>query len=71
MRGGNKVHDKLGDQWRIAPEDPKFREKVLETLVRPDGKLENRWVQRRPLPESDVWFETAWARFRSGEVYQT
>jgi len=68
---GTKVHDKLGDQWRIAPEDPKFREKVLETLVRPDDKLENRWVQRRPLPESDVWFETAWARFRSGEVYQT
>jgi succinate dehydrogenase/fumarate reductase flavoprotein subunit len=68
---GTQVHRKLGDQWRIVPEDPDFREKVLETLVHGGGKVENRWVDRRPIPESDLWFETAWARFRSGEVYQT
>ena len=67
---GIKVHDKLGDPWRIAPENPDFREKVLETHVEPDGKVSNRWVDRRPIPETDVWFETAWARFRSGEVYR-
>ncbi|MHC4403194.1 MAG: FAD-binding protein [Planctomycetota bacterium] len=67
---GAKVHDKLDDPWRIAPEDPGFREKVLETLVGRDGKVTNRWVDRRPIPESDLWFETAWARFRSGEVYR-
>jgi len=69
--GGTKIHDGLDDQWRIVPEDPQFREKVLETLVEPDGKAQSRWVDRRPLPESDLWFETAWARFRSGEVYRT
>jgi len=69
--GGVKVHDGLDDRWRIVPEDPQFREKVLETVVGPDGKARSRWVDRRPLPESDLWFETAWARFRSGEVYQT
>ncbi len=67
---GAKVHDKLSDEWRIAAEDTSFREKVLQTAVS-GQKVENHWVERRPIPETDVWFETAWARFRSGEVYDT
>jgi succinate dehydrogenase/fumarate reductase flavoprotein subunit len=68
---GVEIHDKLGGPWRIMPENPDFRAKVLETVVRADGRVENRWVDRRPVPTSDLWFETAWARFRSGEVYRT
>jgi len=68
--GGTRVHDRLDDSWRIAPEDTDFREKVQETLATSEADVQNRWVQRRPLPESDVWFETAWARFRSGEIYE-
>lgn len=67
---GARVHDKLSDDWRIAVEDTSFREKVLQTAVSGD-KVNSSWVQRRPMPETDVWFETAWARFRSGEVYDT
>jgi succinate dehydrogenase/fumarate reductase flavoprotein subunit len=67
--GGSKVHDKLDDPWRIAPENPDFREKVLETRVLADGSVENRWVDRRPIPQTDLWFETAWARFRDGAIY--
>ena len=66
---GSRVHDQLDESWRIADENPDFREKVQETVARPDGTVQNTWVDRRPLPESDTWFETAWARFRSGEVY--
>jgi succinate dehydrogenase/fumarate reductase flavoprotein subunit len=69
--GGPRVHDRLGDEWRIAAENMEFRDKVQETHVRAGGKVENRWVGRRPLPESDVWFETAWARFRNGDIYRT
>jgi hypothetical protein len=66
---GSRVHDRLDASWRIAAENPEFRNKVQETLAQPDGIVQNSWVDRRPLPESDTWFETAWARFRSGEVY--
>lgn len=66
---GIQVHEKLGVEWKLQPENLGFREKVQETCLKPDGLIENRWVQRRPIPESDVWFETAWARFRSGEIY--
>jgi succinate dehydrogenase/fumarate reductase flavoprotein subunit len=66
---GTPIHEKLGERWRIAPEDPAFREQVQETQPIAAGRIEHRWVPRRPIPEPDLWFETAWARFRSGEIY--
>jgi succinate dehydrogenase/fumarate reductase flavoprotein subunit len=69
--GGERVHERLGDEWRIAPEDPAFREKVLETVASPEGRVYNEWVARRPIPATDAWFETAWAGFRNGEIYDT
>jgi len=67
---GERVHDKLGEEWRIALEDERFRERVLETVAAPDGKVESAWVDRRPIPVADAWFETAWASFRSGEIFE-
>ena len=64
-----RVHKKLDDAWRIAPENVDFREKVQETVLGEDGRVKNQWVPRRPIPKTDVWFETAWARFRSGDGY--
>jgi len=82
-RNGTRVHDKLGEAWRVVPEDASFKDKVQETTVTPDlpalpnsgreqagGKVENRWVPRRPLPECNAWFETGWADFRNGEIYK-
>ena len=66
---GAHVHEQLGDEWRMAPEDESFKEKVQETLANVDGKVENRWVRRRPLPDCDAWFETGWADFRNGDIY--
>jgi succinate dehydrogenase/fumarate reductase flavoprotein subunit len=65
---GQPIHKKLDRTWRIAAENSEFRAKVQETMVL-DGRVEHRWVDRRPLPEADAWFETSWARFRSGEIY--
>jgi hypothetical protein len=69
--GGVRIHDELGEEWRIAPEDPAFREKVLETVASPDGEVKCKWVDRRPVPRAEAWFETAWARFRRGEIYDS
>ncbi len=72
---GAKIHPKLDDAWHIAPPNDAFEEKVLETSVGPGGDAQsdwdtqNRWVDRRRLPESELWFETAWARFRDGSIY--
>jgi len=66
---GRQVHPKLGSEWRMQDEETSFRDKVLETKVEAAGEVRNQWVARRPLPETDVWFETAWARFRDGDIY--
>jgi len=68
---GVAIHEKLGDAWCIVPEDESYRECVLETVAAPDGAVTSRWVLRRPLPKPDSWFETAWAKFRNGEIYSS
>jgi hypothetical protein len=52
-----------------VPGNPAFSEHVLETQAAADGRVEHRWVPRRPLPVCNDWFETAWARYRRGEIY--
>ncbi|MBP5232214.1 MAG: FAD-binding protein [Planctomycetes bacterium] len=60
-----------GGDWRFAPEDESFREKVLQTTVAlPHLRVRNLWAPRRPIPEHDHWFETAWAAFRDGKIYR-
>ena len=68
-KNGLLPHKDLGDSWRFAPEDPAFREEVLETVAKGDGTVENRWVDCRPLPHTEAWFETGWRAFREGEIY--
>ncbi len=67
---GQPIHSLIDDQWRILPEDPKFRGKVLETEWTPNGEIENEWMDCRPIPETDSWFEAAWAEFGRGDIYK-
>ncbi len=67
---GTQAHQKLDSNWKFMPENPDFRNKVLETSVLPDGKVENNWVPRRELPSEDAWFEAAWAAYRNGDTYE-
>lgn len=66
---GQQVHKMLDDYWKISPEDPAFRKQVLETICEKDGSVAHQWIPCRPIPESDSWFETTWARYRNGDIY--
>ena len=68
---GARIHDKLDAHWRIAPDNGDFKSKVLETDSSAEARVTNRWVDCRPIPESEAWFETAWASFRNGEIYDS
>jgi succinate dehydrogenase/fumarate reductase flavoprotein subunit len=68
--GGTRAHARLdAAQWSFVPENPAFKECVLETTASLSGRAESTWVPRRPLPEGDAWFETAWEAYRKGEIY--
>jgi succinate dehydrogenase/fumarate reductase flavoprotein subunit len=67
---GQRAHKQLDkSEWSFLPENEAFRVKVQETVVA-DDKIRNRWVKCRPIPESDLWFETAWADYRAGAIYK-
>jgi hypothetical protein len=65
---GKAVHEALGDEWNFSEEDEVFREKV-QTTVFVNDKIKNKWTNRRPIPDSNTWFESAWASYRNGEIY--
>jgi len=66
---GVAIDKTLGDAWKMAPEDAAFRGRVLTTTPSGDGKFVHEWMDCRPIPESDLWFETAWRKYRDGEIY--
>jgi succinate dehydrogenase/fumarate reductase flavoprotein subunit len=66
---GQRAHEQLDPaEWSFLPEDPAFKAQVQETVVTGE-KVKHRWVKCRPIPESNLWFETAWADFRNGKIY--
>jgi hypothetical protein len=67
---GISLHHKLGSEWCIKPENSLYRKKVLETYVSNETTVNNKWISRRAIPQSDAWFETAWAFYRDGSIYK-
>ncbi len=65
---GEPCHPQLGAEWCFMPENTSFRDLVLETVYR-NGKTQNDWVARRPLPRCNGWFENVWADYRNKNIY--
>ncbi len=67
---GERPAATLGDEWRYAvPSRDGFAgTKILEVRLGPDGKAEKKWVEIRPLPADDGWFENVWADYRADRI---
>ena len=63
---GRPLHPALGDSWRYQPEDESFRRKQLVTIA----EKGSRWIDCRPIPTPDTWFENVWADFRDKKIYK-
>ena len=64
-----KLRAGLEESFRFLPEEGETREKVQEVWLE-DGDFRAKWRPVRPLPRSEDFFETVWARFREdGNVY--
>ncbi len=67
---GEPISGKLPDDWRFVPEDETFRERILETNYLSGEGTRHSFRPRRPIPKSEAWFETAWAAFREGKIFE-
>ena len=63
---GTAIHPKLGAEWRFQPENESFRTRQLVTVA----EKGSHWIDCRPIPESDDWFENVWADFRNKKIYR-
>jgi succinate dehydrogenase/fumarate reductase flavoprotein subunit len=69
--GGKPIHPKLDiNRWSLQPENECYREKVLLSRYDPKTKeITHHWEPRRPIPETNLWFETVWQEFQNGDIY--
>ena len=69
-QSGTKIHEQLAEKWRIQLEDTSYRNKILTTRLTNDNSVLHEWKTVRPLPDTDAWFETIWAEYREGKIYE-
>ncbi len=69
-KAGEKPCPQLGDEWRYAlnPRPSLVDQKILEVTLTEKGGVVKKWVDIRPIPRADSWFETVWEAFREDRI---
>ncbi|MFC1564776.1 FAD-binding protein [candidate division KSB1 bacterium] len=67
---GEKPCKQLEDTWKFRlNEDEAFVDrKILEIVLSDDLTISKKWVDVRPVPDKDPWFEKTWSDFREGKI---
>lgn len=67
---GDRPCDELGDEWRfdLVPEDAHVNQKILEIHLDENMKVKKEWVDIRPIPQEDTWFENVWNQYLRDEI---
>jgi len=60
--------EELGDAFRFKLGDDLLREKICEARLQPDREVAFTWIDRRPIPADDGWFENVWADYREDRI---
>jgi succinate dehydrogenase/fumarate reductase flavoprotein subunit len=67
---GNAPCVELGDDWKFLLNDPDafVSRKILEVSLDEKGRVLKQWVDIRPIPRDDTWFENVWNRYRDDDI---
>jgi succinate dehydrogenase/fumarate reductase flavoprotein subunit len=58
------------ENGEVVPENTDFRRKILiSSFSSKTQTAKHRFEDCRPIPDDDLWFETAWKAYRNGEIY--
>ncbi len=68
---GQKPCEKLGDEWRFGlnEEESFVEKKILEVRMDENGELSKDWVDIRPIPREESWFENIWKDFLADNIF--
>ena len=62
--------DELGDQWKflLNDQDAFVNKKILEVSMDEGGSIKKQWVDIRPIPQEDTWFENVWNLYLNDDI---
>jgi succinate dehydrogenase/fumarate reductase flavoprotein subunit len=71
--GGQKPCEKLGEEWRFSlNEKGSFVEKkILEVRLNEKMEIIKNWVDIRPIPREESWFENIWKDYLADNFFKT
>ena len=58
----------LDDSFRFTLGEDTLKETICEATYHPNTDVTFTWVNRRPVPAEDGWFENVWAEYREDKV---
>ncbi|MGD2294348.1 MAG: FAD-binding protein [Candidatus Aminicenantes bacterium] len=67
---GRKPCPELGEKWRFSlnEEHAYVDSKILEVQMDEEGEIHKQWVDIRPIPHEETWFENVWNTFLRDEI---
>jgi succinate dehydrogenase/fumarate reductase flavoprotein subunit len=67
---GDKPCEELGDEWKFSlnEEDAFVNQKILQIYLDEGAKVKKQWVDIRPIPQEETWFENVWNEFRQDKI---
>lgn len=68
--GGEKPCGSLGEEWRFRLSEPEdfVSRKIQEISLTKDHRIRKDWVNIRPVPSEDLWFENVWNAYLRDEI---
>jgi len=69
---GEKPCAELGEDWKflLNEEDALVNKKILEIYLDEEGNVQKKWVDIRPIPQQDIWFEIIWNCYMNDEIIE-
>jgi hypothetical protein len=69
-KAGVKPCAELDEGWRFVlnPKPSFVDQKILEVSLDQRGRVVKEWVDVKPIPREEGWFESVWRDFREGRV---
>jgi hypothetical protein len=68
--GGAEPCPGMGESWRFSLNPPGafVDRKILEVSLDENGRVVKQWVEVRPIPDVDAWFENIWRDYREDKI---
>lgn len=68
--GGEKLCEELGNEWkfRLNQGDSFVDKRILEIFLDKDDCVRKQWIEIRPIPEEEAWFENVWNDYMKDNI---